>query len=79
MNLADQSYINQLYENHLRFFNISSYLKTIQEVIQTLMMQSPLFPEKAEEIYNRFTLLVLVTKMLNSKQKTVLLMNAMMK
>ena len=37
MNPNDQ---NQIYENHLCFSNISSYLKTIQEVIQ--MMQSPL-------------------------------------
>ena len=36
MNPDDQSYLKQLYENHLCFFNISSYLKTIQEVIQIL-------------------------------------------
>ena len=36
MNPDYQSYLNQLYEIHLCFFNISSYLTTIEEVIQIL-------------------------------------------
>ena len=36
INLDNQSYLNQLYENNTRFFNISSILETIQEVIKKL-------------------------------------------
>ena len=87
MNPDYQSYLNQLYEIHLCFFNISSYLTTIEEVIQILwckvhwinLERLLLHSEKTEEIYNRSTLPVLVTKILNNKQKTVLLMKVMMK
>ena len=36
INLDNQSYLNQLYENNTRFFNISSIRETIQEVIKKL-------------------------------------------
>ena len=36
INLDNQSYLNQRYENNTRFFNISSIRETIQEVIKKL-------------------------------------------